>query len=144
MTAIYHSVLVLLLLLIALATITLGAQPAREDASEAESTCTEKCISDLLGLKKASLEQQSSADVDKAIFDLHHIDAANYGVLLMFYDMGPPPNTSTSGRREYCQRGSKECIIYFIYRFKIYRTIHPQLLYSLADHEINKKINMQH
>ena len=46
-------------------------QPAREDASEGESTCTEKCISDLLELKKDS------------IFDFHHIDATNYGVLLM-------------------------------------------------------------
>ena len=72
MTAIYHSVLLLLLLLIALATIMITfAQPVREDASEGESTCTEKCISDLLELKKDS------------IFDLHHIDATNYGVLLM-------------------------------------------------------------
>ena len=46
-------------------------QPAREDASEGESTCTEKGFSDLLELKKDS------------IFDFHHIDATNYGVLLM-------------------------------------------------------------
>ena len=130
MTAVCHSVL---LLLIALTTITFAAQQVRGDASEGESN-PGGCISDWRKLNKAYLERQSSADVENSIFDFNPSDAINYGVLVMFYDVGPPPNTSTSGRRECCQQGSKDCIIYFIYRFKIFRDIHPRLLYSHAGH----------
>ena len=130
MTVVYHSVLRLLLLLIPMATITLGTQPVRGDGSEGESTSTRGCISDWMGLKKAYLERQSSADVENSIFDFHPSDAINYGVLVMFYDMGPPPNTSTSGKRDCCQRGSKDCFIYFIYRHTVFSDIHPRLFYS--------------
>ena len=140
MTVTYHSIQ--LLQLVALATITLGAQPVRGDASEGESTSTGGCISDWREMKKAYLQRQSSADVENSIFDFYPIDAINYGVLVMFYDMGPPPNTNTSGRRECCQRGSKNCEIYFLFRRRIFRIIHPQLLYSLAciSHGFNNKI----
>ena len=134
MTVTQYSAHLLLLLLIALATITLGTQPVRGDASEGESTSTVGCISEWREMKKAYLERQSSADVENSIFDFYDSNATTNSVLVMFYDMGPPPNTSTSGRRECCQRGSKDCIIHFIYRSKIYRTIHPQLLYSLTGH----------
>ena len=53
----------MLLLLIALATITLGAQPVRGDASEGESTSTGGCISDWREMRKAYLERQSSASL---------------------------------------------------------------------------------
>ena len=132
MTVIHHSVP--FLLLIALATITLGAQTVKRDASEGESTNTGGCISDWRGMKKAYLQHQFSAEVENSIFDFYPSDALNYGVLIMFYDVGPPPNTSTSGRRECCQRGSKDCIIHFIYRFTIFKDIHPRLLYSRAGH----------
>ena len=135
MTVIYHSVP--LLLLIALATTTLGAHPVKGDASEGESTITGGCISDWRGMKNAYLQHQSSADVENSIFDFNPSDAINYGVLAMFYDVGPPPNTSTSGRRECCQRGSKDCIIHFIYRFTVFGDIHPRLLYSRAGHGFN-------
>ena len=58
----------------------------------------------------------------------------------MFYDVGPPPNTSTSGRRECCQRGSKDCIIHFIYRFRIFRDIHPPLFYARMFHKFHAKV----
>ena len=132
MTVTQYSAHLLLLLLIALATITLGTQPVRGDASEGESTSTGRCISGWREMRKAYLEQQSSADVENSIFDFYPSDAINYGVLVMFYDMGLPPNTSTSGRRECCQRGSKDCIIYFIYRFKIFRDFHPKLIRNFA------------
>ena len=137
MTMVYHSVLRLLLLLIPTATITLGTQPVRGDASEGESTSTGGCISGWREMKKAYLERQSSADVANSIFSFYPSDAINYGVLVMFYDMGPPPNTSTSGRRECCQRGSKDCFIYFIYRHTVFRDIHPRLFYSHAGHSFN-------
>ena len=121
-----------LLLLIALATTTLGAHTVKRDASEGESTNTGGCISDWRGMKKAYLQHQSSADVENSIFDFYPSDVLNYGVLVMFYDVGPPPNTSTSGRRECCQRGSKDCIIHFLYRFKIFRDIHPELIRNFA------------
>ena len=126
-----------LLLLIALATTTLGAHPVKGDASEGESTNTGGCISDWRGMKEAYLQRQSSADVENSILDFNPSDALIYGVLIMFYDVGPPPNTSTSGRRECCQRGSKDCIIHFIYRFKIFRDIHPRLLFSHTGHKFN-------
>ena len=132
MTATYHSVQ--LLQLVALVTITLGAQPVRGDASEGESTSTGGCISGWRDMRKAYFERQSSADVENSIFDFYPSDAISYGVLVMFYDMGPPPNTSTSGRRECCQRGSKDCIIYFLFRWKFFRIIHPQLLYTALLH----------
>ena len=135
MTAICHSVL--LLLLIILTTITLAAQPVKGDASEGELTNPGGCISDWRGLKKAYLEHLFSADVENSIFDFSPFDAVNYGVLVMFYDVGPPPNTSTSGRRECCQRGRKDCIIHFIYRFKIFRDIHPRVLYSHTGHRFD-------
>ena len=81
-----------------MAAIILGAPLVKEDASERESTSTRGCISDWREMKKAYLEQQFSADVEHSIFDFYPSDAINYGVLVMFYDMGPPPNTSTSGR----------------------------------------------
>ena len=87
-----------LLLLIALATTTLGAHPVKGDASEGESTNTGGCISDWRGMKKAYLQHQSSADVENSIFDFYPSDALNYSVLVMFYDVGLPTNTSTSGR----------------------------------------------
>ena len=136
MTVTQYSAHLLLLLLIALATITLGAQPVRGDASEGESTSTGGCISDWREMKKAYLERQSSADVENSIFDFYPSDAINYGVLVMFYDMGPTPNTSTSGRRECCQRGSRDCIIYFIFRLTIFRDIYPNLLYSRTGHDL--------
>ena len=141
MSVVYYSVLHLLPLLIATATITNGTQPVRRDASEGESTSTGGCISDWIGLKKVYLQRQSSADVENSIFDFYPSDAINYGVLVMFYDMGPPPNTSTSVKRECCQRGSKDCIIYFIFRHKVFKDIHPHLLYSLAGHTFNTKYN---
>ena len=95
-----------LLLLIALATTTLGAHPVKGDASEGESTNTGGCISDWRGMKEAYLQRQSSTDVENSIFDFYPSDALNYSVLVMFYDVGLPPNTSTSGRRECCQWGS--------------------------------------
>ena len=106
----------------------------KRDASEGESTNTGGCISDWRGMKKAYLQHQSRAEVENSIFDYYPSDAINYGVLVMFYDVGPPPNTSTSGRRECCQRGSKDCIIHFIYRFTIFKDIHPRLLYSRTGH----------
>ena len=115
-------------------TVTTVTQPARGNASEGRSTYN-SCISDWKGLKKAYLDCQSSADVENSIFKFYHSDAINYGVLVMFYDVGPPPNTSTSGRRECCQRGSKDCIIHFIYRFKIFRDIYPPLLYVRGGHD---------
>ena len=136
MTVTQYSAHLLLLLLIALATITLGAQPVRGDASEGESTSTGGCISDWREMKKAYLERQSSADVENSIFDFYPSDAIDYGVLVMFYDMGPTPNTSISGRRECCQRGSRDCIIYFIYRLTIFRDIYPNLLYSRTGHDL--------
>ena len=42
---------------------------------------------------------------------------------------------------ECCQRGSKDCIIYFIFRHKVFKDIHPHLLYSLAGHSFNTKHN---
>ena len=135
MTVTQYSAHLLLLLLIALATITLGTQPVRGDASEGESTSTGGCISDWIGLKKAYLERQSSADVENSIFDFYPSDAISFGVLVMFYDMSPPPNTSTTGRRECCQRGSKDCFIYFIYSHTSFRDIHPQLFYSRTGHK---------
>ena len=135
MSVICYSVLRLLPLLIATATITLGTRPVRRDATEGESTSTGGCISDWIGLKKAYLERQSSADVENSIFDFYPSDAISFGVLVMFYDMGPPPNTSTSGRRECCQRGSKDCFIYFIYSHTSFRDIHPRLFYSRAGHK---------
>ena len=123
------------LLLIILTTITTATQPATQpvkgDASEGQSY-PGGCISDWRGLKKAYLDHQSSADVENSIFDFYPSDAAFYFVLVMFYDVGPPPNTSTSGRRECCQRGSKDCITHFIYRFKIFRDVYPQLLQNFA------------
>ena len=129
----------LILWLLALATITLRTQPVRRDANEGESTSTGGCISDWMGLNKAYLERQSSADVENYIFDFHPSDTINYGVLVMFYDMGPPPNTSTSGRRECCQRGSKDCFIYFLFRYKIFKIINPYLLFSLTGHNFETK-----
>ena len=123
-----------LLLLITVTTVTRATQPARGNASEGRSN-PGGCISDWRGLKKAYLDRQSSADVENSIFTFYPSDAINYGVLVMFYDVGPPPNTSTSGRRECCQRGSKDCIIHFIYRFKIFRDIYPPLLYVRAGHD---------
>ena len=137
MTVTQYSAHLLLLLLIALATITLGTQPVRGGASEGESTSTGGCISDWREMRKAYLERQSSADVENSIFDFYPSDAIDYGVLVMFYDMGPPLNTSTSGRRECCQRGSKDCFIYFIYSHTAFRDIHPRLFYSRAGHSFN-------
>ena len=132
---IYYSVL--LLLFNTLATITIATQLTTRYASEGQSN-PGGCISDWRGLKKAYLDHQSSADVENSIFDFYPSDAINYGVLVMFYDVGPPPNTSISGRRECCQRGSKDCFIYFMYRFRIFRYIHPPLLYSRAGHSFHK------
>ena len=128
----------ILLLLIALTTIAIATQPVKGNASEGQSN-PGGCISDWRGLKKAYRDHQSSADVKNSIFDFYPgSDVTRYGVLVMFYDVGPPPNTSTSGRRECCQRGSKDCIIHFIYRFRIFRYIHPPLLYSRAGHNFHK------
>ena len=80
----------LILWLLALATITLRTQPVRRDANEGESTSTGGCISDWMGLNKAYLERQSSADVENSIFDFHPSDGINYGVVVMFYNMGHP------------------------------------------------------
>ena len=137
MTVAYHSVQ--LLQLIVLATVTLGAQPVKGDASEGESTSTGGCISNWREMKKAYLKQQSSADVENSIFDFYPGNAINYGVLVMFYDMGPPPNTSTSGKRKCCQRGSKDCIIYFLFRRKIFRIIHPPLLFDLTWYKFKQR-----
>ena len=123
-----------LLLLITIAATATATQPASDNASEGMST-SNGCISDWRGLKKAYLDRQSSADVENSIFNFYPSDVINYGVLAMFYDVGPPSNTSTSGRRECCQRGSKDCIIHFIYRFKIFRDIYPPLLYDRSGHE---------
>ena len=120
-----------LLLLIALTAITIATQPVKGDTSEGQSN-PGGCISDWRGLKKAYLDSQSSADVENSIFDFYPSHAIDYGVLVMFYDVGPPPNTSTSGRRECCQRGSKDCIIHFIYRFRIFKDIYPWLLQNFA------------
>ena len=128
---IYYSVL--LLLLNTLATVTIAMQSVKEYACVAQSN-PGGCIGDWKGLKKAYLDHQSGADVENSIFDFYPSNAINYGVLVMFYDVGPSPNTSTSGRRECCQRGSKDCIIHFIYRFRIFRDIHPALLYARAGH----------
>ena len=128
MAALNHTIL---LLLTSMVTLTLTAQPVEGDVS-GESTNPGGCISDWRGLKKAYLQRQSTADVENSIFDFYPSDVINYGVLVMFYDVGPPPNTSTSGRRECCQRGSKDCIIHFIYRFRIFRYIYPVLLDRLA------------
>ena len=133
MTSDYYSAL--LLLLITLTTITTATQPAiqpiKRNASEGQSN-PGGCISDWRGLKKAYLDRQSSADVENSIFDFSPSDAIRYGVLVMFYDVGPPPNTSTSGRRVCCQQGSKDCIIQFIYKIFILRDIHPELLKNFA------------
>ena len=122
-----------LLLLITVTTVTTATQPSDDNASEGSSN-SNGCISDWRGLKKAYLDRQSSADVENSIFNFYPSDAIKYGVLVMFYDVGPTPNTSTSGRRECCQRGSKDCIIHFIYRFRIFRDIYPPLLYARAGH----------
>ena len=121
----------LLMLLIAMETIMLGAHSMKESRSEGQSN-PGGCISDWRGLKKAYFDHQSSADVENSIFDFYPSDASDYSVLVMFYDVGPPPNTSTSGRRECCQRGSKNCIIHFIYRFRIFGDIYPWLLRNFA------------
>ena len=120
---------VLPLMLITLTTITLATQLVKHHASE-EQTNTGGCISDWRDLNKAYFDRQSSTDVENSIFDFYPSDAISYGVLVMFYDVGPPPNTSTSGRRECCQRGSKDCTIHFIYRFRVFRDIQPNLLCS--------------
>ena len=125
-----------LLLLIALATIAMATQPVKGEASEGQSN-PGGCISDWRGLKKAYLDRQSSADVENSIFDFSSTDAIRYGVLVMFYDVGPPPNTSTSGRRGCCQRGSKDCHIQFIYRFRIFKDIHPPLFYARMFHKFH-------
>ena len=122
-----------LLLFIALTAITIATKPVKGDTSEGQSN-PGGCISDWRELKKAYLDHQSSADVENSIFDFYPSHAINYGVLVMFYDVEPPPNTSISGRRECCQRGSKDCIIHFIYRFRIFRYISPKLLYVHAHH----------
>ena len=129
----------LLLMHIALATITctLATHPVKGDNSTEGQSNPGGCISDWRGLKKAYLDRQSSANVKNSIFDFSSMDATKYGVLVMFYDVGPPPNTSTSGRRECCQRGSEDCIIHFIYRFRIFRSIHPPLLYARIFHNYN-------
>ena len=134
----------LLMLLIAMETIMLEAHSIKESRSEGQSN-PGGCISDWRGLKKAYLDHQSSADVENSIFDFYPSDATRYGVLVMFYDVGPPPNTSTSGRRECCQRGNKDCIIHFIYRFGIFRDIHPPLLHSraFAESPILKKMMLE-
>ena len=137
MTMIYYSVLLVLLIALTTINITFAAQPVKGDASDGEWTNAGGCVSDWRGLKKAYLERQSTADVEYSIFDFSPTDAINYGVLVMFYDVAPPPNTSISGRRECCQRGSKDCIIHFIYKFKIFRDIHPCLLYSRMAHKFS-------
>ena len=119
------------LLLIALTATNITTQHVKRDASEGQSN-PGGCISDWRGLKKAYLDRQSSADVENSIFDFYLSDASDYGVLVMFYDVGPPPNTSTNGRRECCQQGSKDCIIHFIYRFRIFKDISPRLLRNFA------------
>ena len=53
------------------------------------------CISDWSRLKKAYLDSQSSADVENFIFDFYPSNTAFCYVLVMFYDVGPPLNTST-------------------------------------------------
>ena len=123
----------LLMTLIAKETIALGAYSMKESRSEGQSN-PGGCISDGRGLKKAYLDHQSGADVENSIFDFYpsNADTMDYGVLVMFYDVGPPPNTSTNGRRECCQQGSKDCIIYFIYMFRIFRDIYPRLLQNFA------------
>ena len=128
----------ILLLLVALTTIAIATQPVKGVASEGQSN-PGGCISDWRGLKKAYHDRQSSADVENSIFDFSSSDATRYGVLVMFYDVGPPPNTSTSGRRECCQRGSKDCIIHFIYRFRIFKDIHPPLFYARMFHKFHAK-----
>ena len=122
------------LLLITIVTTTTATQLSSDNASEGRST-SNGCISDWRGLKKAYLDRQSNADVENSIFNFYPSDAINFGVLVMFYDVGPTPNTSTSGRRECCQRGSRDCIIHFIYRFKIFRDIYPPLLYDRSGHD---------
>ena len=98
-----------LLMHIALATITctLATHSVKGDNSTEGQSNPGGCISDWRGLKKAYLDRQSGADVENSIFDFSSMDATKYGVLVIFYDVGPPPNTSTSGRRECCQRGSE-------------------------------------
>ena len=134
---IYHSAP--LLLLISLTAITINTKSVKGDASEGQSN-PGGCISDWRGLKKAYLDHQSSADVENSIFDFSSSDAIKYGVLVMFYDVGPPPNTSTSGRRECCQRESKDCIIQFIYRFRIFRNFHPSLFYARMFHKFHTAV----
>ncbi len=80
MTVTQYSAHLLLLLLIALATITLGTQPERGDASEGESTSTGGCISDWREMKKAYLERQSSADVDQRKLQLVTITTCASGM----------------------------------------------------------------
>ena len=128
-----------LLLFIALTAITIATKPVIGDASEGQSN-PERCISDWRGLKKAYLDHQSSADVENSIFDFSSSDAIKYGVLVMFYDVGPPPNTSISGRRKCCQQGSKDCIIHFIYRCRIFRYIHPPLFYARMFHNFHTAV----
>ena len=125
-----------LLLLITIAATTTATQLSSDNASEGRST-SNGCISDWRGLKKAYLDRQSSADVENSIFDFSSMDATRYGVLVMFYDVGPLPNTSTSERKECCQTGSEDCIIHFIYRFRIFRSIHPSLLYARIFHKFH-------
>ena len=136
---IYNSLI--LLLFIDLASRTFSTQQVKGDASSEGLSNPGGCISDWRGMKKAYLDRQSRADVENSIFNFYSSDAINYGVLVMFYDVGPPPNTSTSGRRECCQRGSKDCIIHFIYRFRIFKDIYPQLLHVRADHGFFKVIS---
>ena len=122
------------LLLIAMTDIAIADQLVKGDASTEGLSNPGGCISDWRGLKKAYLDRQSSAKVENSIFNFYPNDTINYDVLAMFYDVGPPPNISTSGRRKCCQRGSKYCIIHFIYRFRIFRYISPQLLLVCAGH----------
>ena len=129
---IYSSII--LLPFIALATITIADQLVKGDASIEGLSNPGGCISDWRGLKKAYLDRQSSADVENSIFNFYPSDAIIYGVLVVFYNVGPPPNTSTSEKRECCQRGSKGCIIHFIYRIRVFRYISSQLLHIRTGH----------
>ena len=93
MTVITYS---LQLLLIAMTSIGIADQLVNGDASTEGLSNPGGCISDWRGLKKAYLDRQSSADAKNSIFNFYPSDAINYGVLVMFYDVGPHSNTSTS------------------------------------------------